>query len=203
MWIYVGYYMSTKRRFVVVSAHPPDPRLPGRLHDRSLTLSGCNQSILTIVYASIPPQALPVHFWRYGPCADPGHGQLLAVWCPQTSQTSDYLSAKLLLWVLSEPVLKHGPSSLSCARVIGMHKPKCEMNVIVGLPADRGSMGHVTMRPRTPRASHHQFSLREEAHLERTRWYPKDGELCLVRTKSGETPQEFRSDSDVQIDRRN
>ncbi|KAK9701459.1 hypothetical protein QE152_g30544 [Popillia japonica] len=47
------------------------------------------------------------------------------------------------------------------------------------------------------------FSSREEAHQERTRWDPKDGELCLVRTKSGETLMEVRSDSDVQIDRRN
>jgi hypothetical protein len=41
------------------------------------------------------------------------------------------------------------------------------------------------------------------AYLERTRWDPKDGELCLVRTKSGETLMEVRSDSDVQIDRQN
>ncbi len=41
------------------------------------------------------------------------------------------------------------------------------------------------------------------AYLERTRWDPKDGELCLVRTKPGETLVEVRSDSDVQIDRRN
>ena len=41
------------------------------------------------------------------------------------------------------------------------------------------------------------------AYLEHTRWDPKDGELCLVRTKSGETLMEVRSDSDVQIDRRN
>lgn len=47
------------------------------------------------------------------------------------------------------------------------------------------------------------YSLRVEAHPERTRWDPKDGELCLVRTKSGETLMEVRSDSDVQIDRRN
>ncbi len=31
---------------------------------------------------------------------------------------------------------------------------------------------------------------------------PKDGELCLVRLKSGEILMEDRSDSDVQIDRR-
>ena len=38
-------------------------------------------------------------------------------------------------------------------------------------------------------------------HLERTRWDPKDSELCLTRAKPGETPVEARSDSDVQIDR--
>lgn len=60
--------------------------------------------------------------------------------------------------------------------------------------------------PRRDAAPHSQgvsFSLREEAYPERTRWDPKDGELCLVRTKSGETLMEVRSDSDVQIDRRN
>ncbi|CAB0037848.1 unnamed protein product [Trichogramma brassicae] len=46
-------------------------------------------------------------------------------------------------------------------------------------------------------------SLRAVAHPERARWDPKDGELCLVRMKSGETLMEVRSDSDVQIDRRN
>jgi hypothetical protein len=44
-------------------------------------------------------------------------------------------------------------------------------------------------------------SAEGEAHLERARWDPKDGELCLARTKSGETLMEVRSDSDVQIDR--
>ncbi|CAH2080284.1 unnamed protein product, partial [Iphiclides podalirius] len=39
--------------------------------------------------------------------------------------------------------------------------------------------------------------------LSRDSWDPKDGELCLVRSKSGETLMEDRSDSDVQIDRRN
>ena len=37
--------------------------------------------------------------------------------------------------------------------------------------------------------------------LERTRWDPKDGELCLGRTKPEETLVEVRSGSDVQIDR--
>jgi hypothetical protein len=37
---------------------------------------------------------------------------------------------------------------------------------------------------------------------ERACWDPKDGELCLARSKPGETLVEDRSDSDVQIDRR-
>jgi hypothetical protein len=37
--------------------------------------------------------------------------------------------------------------------------------------------------------------------LERTRWYPKDGELFLGKTKPEETLVEVCSDSDVQIDR--
>jgi hypothetical protein len=39
------------------------------------------------------------------------------------------------------------------------------------------------------------------AEQERARWDPKDGELCLSRTKPEETLVEVRSDSDVQIDR--
>lgn len=39
------------------------------------------------------------------------------------------------------------------------------------------------------------------AELERTRWHPKDGELCPGRTRPEETLVEVRSDSDVQIDR--
>jgi len=58
-------------------------------------------------------------------------------------------------------------------------------------------------RAAVPHSRGVSFSSREEAHQERTRWDPKDGELCLVRTKSGETLMEVRSDSDVQIDRRN
>ena len=42
----------------------------------------------------------------------------------------------------------------------------------------------------------------DEAALERTRWDPKDGELCPSRTKPGETLVEVRSGSNVQIDRR-
>ena len=40
----------------------------------------------------------------------------------------------------------------------------------------------------------------ERSELERIRWDPKDGELCLSRAKSGETLMEARSYSNVQID---
>ena len=39
----------------------------------------------------------------------------------------------------------------------------------------------------------------DEAEQERTRWDPKDGELCLSRMKPEETLVEARSDTDVQI----
>ena len=110
-------------------------------------------TILTNVFASIPPLARSVLTRRYGPSAVPGPGQLLAVRCPRTGQTSDYRWATLLLWVLSGPVFKHRPRSLTCARVFGMHKPKGEMKVKVGLRAVRGRMGRVTMGPRTTGAS--------------------------------------------------
>lgn len=137
----------------VVSAHAADPRSPGRLHDGTLTVSGRNQSILECVCVHPAASSVSSYPGRYGPSAVPGPGQLLAVRCPRTGQIMDYRSATLLLWVLSGPVLKHGPRSLTCARVIGMHKPKGEMKVKVGLRADRGRMGRVTMRPRTPGAS--------------------------------------------------
>lgn len=38
---------------------------------------------------------------------------------------------------------------------------------------------------------------------EHTGYDPKDGELCLIRLKSGETLMEDRSSSDVQIDCQN
>ena len=43
--------------------------------------------------------------------------------------------------------------------------------------------------------------IRDMVELERMRWYPKDGELCLGKTKPEETLVEVCSDSDVQIDR--
>ena len=82
-----------------------------------------------------------------------------------------------------------------------VRSPKGAMKVKVRFMRDRGRMACVTTQCSHSRGV--SCSLRAEAHPERTRWDPKDGELCLVRTKSGETLMEVRSDSDVQIDRRN
>lgn len=165
-------------------------------------------------FASSPSQARATVTRRYGPSAVPGPGPLLADGDPLTGLTGrrgvafrviprppQYRSATLLLWVLLGPVLKHGPRSLTCARVIGTSKTQ-RRNESEGRPWRRPREDG----PRCDAASHSRgvsFSSREEAHQERTRWDPKDGELCLVRTKSGETLMEVRSDSDVQIDRRN
>ena len=46
------------------------------------------------------------------------------------------------------------------------------------------------------------YSLQKIYH-EHTGYDPKDGELCLIRLKSGETLMEDRSNSDVQIDCQN
>ena len=79
-------------------------------------------------------------------------------------------------------------------------KPKGEMKVSEALALSVGGWAFGCQPvPRTPGAFHSR--LRVETHQERTRWYPKDGELCLARTKPGETLVEVRSDSDVQIDR--
>jgi hypothetical protein len=45
------------------------------------------------------------------------------------------------------------------------------------------------------------YLLVREAAIERSCWYPKDGELCLSRIKPEETLVEVHSGSDVQIDR--
>ena len=79
----------------------------------------------------------------------------------------------------------------------GSTKPKGAMKVKVCLSADRGRipfLGAGALPARLDPAV-------DEAEQERTRWDPKDGELCLSRTKPEETLVEVRSDSDVQIDR--
>ena len=96
----------------VVSGHPAVPRSPGRLHDGTLTVSGSNQSILTIVYASIPLQARSVRNRMYGPRAVLWQGQMLAVRCPQTGQTQ-ISGRRRLCSGYSRTHLEHGPRSLT------------------------------------------------------------------------------------------
>ncbi len=74
-------------------------------------------------------------------------------------------------------------------------KPTGAMKVKVGFAsAQVGSQQWAHHRPVSIPSS-------DEAEQEHTRWDPKDGELCLSRTKPEETLVEVRSDSDVQIDR--
>ena len=79
---------------------------------------------------------------------------------------------------------------------LGFTKPKGEMKVKASTSLLRcdpdGNIWRNTVRSRF---------LRNVAAKERTRWDPKDGELCLSRMKPEETLVEVRSDSDVQIDR--
>ena len=78
------------------------------------------------------------------------------------------------------PVLKHGPRSLTCMRI---KEWQTQSN---GVKANR-------RKPLRPAAS------RKAVVLEFTWWDPKDVELSLNRTKSGEILMEVRSDTDVQI----
>ncbi len=98
----------------------------------------------------------------------------------------------------TRPVLKHGPRSLACARVTGSHETQ-------GRNESEGRLRLAQARSRVVRDEGalpaRLAGIDHEAEQERTRWDPKDGELCLSRTKSGETLMEVRSDSDVQIDR--
>ena len=78
---------------------------------------------------------------------------------------------------------------LCCFLVFWVHTGlvgKLIFSCVFPLGCDRGVHGHAS-------------SVR--AYQERTRWDPKDGELCLARMKPEETLVEVRSDSDVQIDR--
>ena len=78
----------------------------------------------------------------------------------------------------------------------GFTKPKGVMKVkaVFGSPG-----GMLPARGVAPPARLERLVV--EAEQERTRWDPKDGELCLSRMKPEETLVEVRSDSDVQIDR--
>ena len=95
------------------------------------------------------------------------------------------------------PVLKHGPRSLTCARVTGLYETR-RRNESEGRPLGRPRWD-ARLRWRAAPPARLVFVV-SEAEQERTRWDPKDGELCLSRMKSEETLMEVRSDSDVQID---
>ncbi|CAB3252206.1 unnamed protein product [Arctia plantaginis] len=104
--------------------------------------------------------------------------------------------------VLAGPVLKHGPRSLACMRVIEIVKLKGATKVKARIKRAQGGWSVAFGRPLA--LSRRLVSkLWMQARSEHKCWDPKDGELCLVRSKSGETWMEDRSDSDVQIDRRN
>lgn len=77
-------------------------------------------------------------------------------------------------------------------------KPRGAMKAMAGMtPAELGSL-----RPRAGGApTTRPVRFIGGAEFEHTRWYPKDGELCLGKTKPEETLVEVCSDSDVQIDR--
>ena len=98
----------------------------------------------------------------------------------------------------TRPVLKHGPRSLTCARVTGSYETQGRSEGEgAGCSAEVGRRASgAAAPPARPRG------LVLGAAQERTRWDPKGGELYVSRTKSGETLMEVRSDSDVQIDRR-
>ena len=80
----------------------------------------------------------------------------------------------------------------------GSTKPKGAMKVKACLSADPGRIPSIGAGALPARLA----PVAGEAEQERTRWDPKDGELCLSRTKPEETLVEVRRGSDVQIDRR-
>ena len=80
----------------------------------------------------------------------------------------------------------------------GSTKPKGAMKVKVRRSVDLGRIPPLGVGALPARLT----PVAGEAERERTRWDPKDGELCLSRTKPEETLVEVRRGSDVQIDRR-
>jgi hypothetical protein len=78
------------------------------------------------------------------------------------------------------PVLKHGPRSPACLQVSGWQ---------------------ARVRSESKRSAQLRPEGRGPFAQEQAGWDPKDGELCLGRTKPEETLVEVRRASDVQIDR--
>lgn len=108
----------------------------------------------------------------------------------------------------TRPVLKHGPRSLTRARVRGSNeshrgamkvKRRRRWGSRPSPPPEVGSRGLVQSAEGAPPA---RLARRAgEVEHERTRRDPKDGELCLGRAKPEETLVEVRSGPDVQIGR--
>lgn len=170
---------------------PLGPAVPGRLARRydsgagpRLFASGPSQVRTVIWMSDLAPTSDPPCCWRR---------------CPRTDPDTPVGDA-LALGTFRTRLETRTKESSMCASHWDLAKPKGVMKVKAALRAPREDAPGHGLAPHSRGVS---CSLRAEAHPERTRWDPKDGELCLVRTKSGETLMEVRSDSDVQIDRRN
>ena len=87
------------------------------------------------------------------------------------------------------PVLKHGPRSLTYARVFGWQ-------------AHGHNESEIRFSFITKTGPGRWIYPCSEFAIERTCWDPKDGELCLNRARPEETLVEARSGYDVQINRR-
>ena len=87
-----------------------------------------------------------------------------------------------------------------CASLRAVTKPRGEMKVRVRAKHRRSGMPRPYPEPRPHHRPPRGLQPRR-GESERTRWDPKDGELCLSRLRSWETMMEGRSGSDVQIDR--
>lgn len=124
--------------------HGADPRIPDQLPGGTRTVSGRT--------LCVGPVASEISVTRMcGPSAVAGPAQLLVDGVLGLAQTNIcYRSATLLLWVLSGPVLKHGPRSLTCARVIGTAKPKGVMKVKVDLASTEGGWVALRCSPALP-----------------------------------------------------
>jgi len=116
--------------------------------------------------------------------------------------TCRWLTSRQSTW----PVLKHGPRSLTCARVIGSYETQRRSEskdspsrwvVVRHWFCDQVPQPHWQVSCITGPS---YLSSCKGVEQERTCWDPKDGELCLCRLKPEEILVEDRSDSDVQID---
>ena len=111
----------------------------------------------------------------------------------------------------TRPVLKHGPRSLTRARVRGSHegrrgamkvKAPARPRGVSAPPGARGRGGIPRPLQSAEGAPPARLARRAgEVEQERTCQDPKDGELCLGRAKPEETLVEVRSGPDVQIGR--